>query len=190
MRNTLTTTACSAFALPLLLATLLVTLLPAVNPPAALGQEPQAGARDVERPGRTNLPLPRFVSLASNEVNMRAGPGSQYPIEWVYQRRGLPVEVIDEFDNWRRIRDWQGTTGWVHGSLLSGKRTIRIVGEELVPVHRAPDRRSPLVAQAEPGVIGDLERCERGWCLALLGGFEGWVQRARFYGTFPKEQVK
>ncbi len=142
---------------------------PAVLAPAWAQQEGGQGqgqiqgqGRTVERPGRTGLPIPRFVSLASAEVNLRAGPGRQYPIEVVYRRRGLPVEVIDEFDTWRRIRDWEGTVGWVHGSLLSGRRTLRVLGPEggLVTLRRAPDEGAPAVAEAEPGVIGQLERCE------------------------------
>ncbi len=158
--------------------------------PTAWAQE--SGGREVERPGRTGLPLPRFVSLASGEVNLRAGPGSQYPIEWVYRRRSMPVEVIDEFDTWRRIRDWEGTVGWVHGSLLSGRRTLRVLGEsgELIGLHRDPDEGSPLVAQVEAGVVGDLERCSGGWCQANLGGFEGWLRRQDFYGTLPKETLE
>ena len=161
-----------------------------LDPPAAWAQE--SGTREVERPGRTGLPLPRFVSLASDEVNLRAGPGSQYPIEWVYRRRSMPVEVIDEFDTWRRIRDWEGTVGWVHGSLLSGRRTLRVLGQagELIGLHRDPDEGSPLVAQVEPGVLGQLERCSGGWCRATLGGFEGWLRRQDFYGTLPKETLE
>jgi SH3-like domain-containing protein len=146
-------------------------------------------SRSVERPGRTGLPLPRFVSLASGEINLRAGPGRQYPIEVVYRRQSMPVEVIDEFENWRRIRDWEGTVGWVHGSLLSGRRTLRVLGEELVALRRAPREDAPLVAQVEPGVIGELERCDGGWCQATLGGFEGWLRRQDFYGTLPKESL-
>ncbi|WP_455372057.1 SH3 domain-containing protein [Limibacillus halophilus] len=177
----------------LLFSALLFLALPAAT--AAWAQESgaqQGGAREVERPGRTGLPLPRFVSLASDEVNLRAGPGSQYPIEWVYRRRSMPVEVIDEFDTWRRIRDWEGTVGWVHGSLLSGRRTLRVLGEsgELISLHRDPDEGSPLVAQVEAGVVGDLERCSGGWCQANLGGFEGWLRRQDFYGTLPKETLE
>lgn len=161
--------------------------------PQASAQDNTAGeSRTVERPGRTGLPIPRFVSLASAEVNLRAGPGRQYPIEIVYRRRGMPVEVIDEFDTWRRIRDWEGTVGWVHGSLLSGRRTLRVLGAEgsLIALRRAPEEGAPAVAQAEPGVIGELERCEGGWCRASLDGFEGWLRRQDFYGTLPKETLE
>ncbi len=175
-----------------LLGLALLALLVSALPPSLPAQAQQGAEepRRVERPGRTGLPLPRFVSLASGEVNLRAGPGRQYPIEVVYRRARMPVEVIDEFDTWRRIRDWEGTVGWVHGSLLSGRRTLRVLGTELVALRRDPRDDAPLVARVEPGVIGDLERCEGGWCRATLGGFEGWLRRQDFYGTLPKENLE
>jgi SH3-like domain-containing protein len=81
--------------------------------------------------------LPRFVSLRASEVNLRTGPGIRYPIEWVFKRRDLPVEVVDEFESWRRIRDWEGTLGWVHQSMLRGRRTALVTGEPRV-LRRAP----------------------------------------------------
>src|SRR5690625_7287220 len=83
-----------------------------------------------EAPGRSGLPLPRFVSLRANEVNLRAGPGFRYPIEWVYRRSGQPVEVVDEYETWRRIRDWEGTLGWVHQSMPQRRSNVRVVAED------------------------------------------------------------
>ena len=79
------------------------------------------------RIGESGLTLPRFVSLRASEVNMRTGPGTRYPIAWVYKQRNLPVEIVDEFDTWRRIRDWEGSEGWVHQSMLHGRRSIMVV---------------------------------------------------------------
>ena len=87
-------------------------------------QTPAEATQRPAPPGRTGLPLPRFVTLRANEVNLRSGPGTRYPIDWVYRRSGMPVEIIDEFDTWRRIRDWQGTEGWVHQSMVQGRRGI------------------------------------------------------------------
>ena len=85
-------------------------------------------ANDVSAQARNSgLPLPRFVSLRADEVNMRTGPGVQYPVEWVYKRQGLPAEIIAEFGTWRKVRDWQGTQGWIHQSMLSGKRNFIIM---------------------------------------------------------------
>lgn len=160
-----------------------------INPLAAQEKTEENGFRQIERPGRTGLPLPRFVSLRNDEVNLRAGPGIRYPIEWVYRRRGLPVEVIDEFENWRRIRDWEGTLGWVHQSMLSGRRTVRITGEESI-LRRRPDAGAPGVATLMPGAIGRLLTCKGGWCEIEIGGYEGWVKRSQFYGVFPREEFE
>lgn len=134
--------------------------------------------------------VPRFVSLRADEVNMRAGPGEQYPIEWVYQRPGLPLEVIAEFDHWRRVRDWQGEEGWVHSNMLSTRRTV-IVSDGVHALHDEPDGTSPAVAKAEQGVIGKLLECPRGsqWCRIELGGIRGWMERLTLWGVYTNEVV-
>ena len=148
----------------------------------------QSRAKSV-RPGRTGLPLPRFVSLRSGEVNLRTGPGVRYPIDWVYQRPGLPVEVIDEFDTWRRIRDWQGAVGWVHQSMLRGRRMVMVIGERRL-LRQDPDGQSPGVAYLEPGVLGELKGCEALWCEVTSGGYEGWLHSEEFYGLYPSELLR
>jgi SH3-like domain-containing protein len=148
--------------------------------------EPPAEKQRFQRPGQTGLPLPRFVSLRSGEVNLRTGPGVRYPIDWVYKRRNLPVEIIDEFDTWRRIRDWQGTVGWVHQSMLQGRRTVLVTGRERL-LRREPHDGAPGLAQAETGVIGDLKRCRGVWCEVELEGFSGWLRMDEFYGIYPQE---
>ena len=159
------------------------------------GQEAGEAAPSAEsqpkavRPGRTGLPLPRFVSLRSGEVNLRTGPGKRYPIDWVYQRPGLPVEVIDEFDTWRRIRDWQGAVGWVHQSMLRGRRMVMVAGERRL-LRRDPDGQSPGVAYLEPGVLGELKGCEALWCEITAGGYSGWLHSEAFYGLYPSELLK
>ncbi len=145
-----------------------------------------ARARDV---GPSGLPLPRFVTLRANKVNMRTGPGVRYPIEWVYALKGLPLEVIDEFETWRRIRDWQGSEGWVHQSMLSGQRGIMVMGERGL-LRRAPASDAPGVARVEAGVIGRLHRCSQGWCQIVVKGFDGWLPQDRIYGAFPDETVE
>jgi SH3-like domain-containing protein len=137
----------------------------------------------------TNLPIPRFVSLRSNEVNLRTGPGTTYPVEWVYVRRGLPVEVIAEFDVWRRIRDWQNTVGWVHQSMLDGQRTALIVGSDR-GLLREPADAAPLVARLAPGVIARLLECDGLWCRLEANGYRGWLKRDEFWGSYPKEAIE
>ena len=137
----------------------------------------------------TKLPIPRFVSLRSNEVNLRTGPGTIYPVEWVFVRRGLPVEVIAEFDVWRRIRDWQGTMGWVHQSMLDGRRTARITGADR-ELRSEPAEAGSIVVRLAPGVIGRLLECEASWCKIDAEGYRGWLKRDEFWGIYPDEKVQ
>ncbi|MDA0702039.1 MAG: SH3 domain-containing protein [Proteobacteria bacterium] len=137
----------------------------------------------------TGLPLPRFASLRADEVNVRTGPGPRYPVEWVFVRRNMPVEIVAEFDTWRRIRDWQGTEGWAHKSMLSGHRTVMMQGE-VRTLRREPTEDSPAVARAETGVVGSLEACDSGWCRVEISGFEGWLKSNEFWGVYPDERIK
>ena len=107
--------------------------------------------------------LPRFASLRSDEVNLRVGPGENYPIEWVYKRKDMPVEIIEEFQNWRKIQDWQGTAGWVLDRMVTGKRAVIVAGATRL-LYRRPDPASQVAARAEPGVIARLVECQGLWC--------------------------
>jgi SH3-like domain-containing protein len=142
----------------------------------------------------TGLPLPRFAALRSDEVNMRSGPGTRFPIEWTYQRRELPVEIVREFELWRRIRDPEGTEGWVHQSTLMGRRSFIVrgaPGSEVMLRRRAEDQAQP-VARLRPGVVGRLRACEPNntWCEAQIGEFRGHIRRADIWGVGPTEEVK
>ncbi|MDY0881826.1 SH3 domain-containing protein [Dongia soli] len=134
------------------------------------------------------LPVPRFVSLDSNLVNLRAGPGKEYPILWVYQRKGLPVEIIQEFDTWRRIRDRDGTIGWVQGNLLSGKRTVQIIGKQRAMTRDAHGGNT--VAYVDPGVVARLVKCDDSACRIEVQGYDGWVPRGEIWGTYPDEKLQ
>jgi SH3-like domain-containing protein len=133
-------------------------------------------------------PVPRFASLSKGEVNLRAGPGPTYPIDWVYQRKGLPVEIIGELDVWRQIRDSDGTTGWVNEQMLGHARTV-LIRERLRTLHAAPDAASPATARAEPGVIARLLECRERWCRIEAQGIRGWVTRDEIWGVYPDEAV-
>jgi len=137
----------------------------------------------------TGLPVPRFVSLAADEVNVRTGPGTKYPIQWVFRRKGLPVEIIQEFEHWRRVRDWEGGVGWVHQSTLSGRRTALVTGA-LRTLRDEPDMGAPAVAHVEPGVVGRLLECRDDWCHAELEGYRGWLFRDHFWGAYPNEPIE
>ena len=133
--------------------------------------------------------IPRFVTLRAEEANARTGPGTQYPIEWRFMRRGMPVEITGQFGQWRKIRDWQGAEGWVHQSLVSGRRAMVVTGIPRVLRRRAGEDASPL-AQVEPGVIGRLMECDPGWCRVEIQGYRGWLKRTEFWGVYPGEKVE
>ncbi len=141
-----------------------------------------AGAQ--ERP-----PLPRFASLRSDEVNLRAGPGKQYPVEWVFVRRSLPVEVFAEYGQWRKIRDIDGSVGWVHSSLLSAARTVIVADTTRTLRHGPADEARPLL-RAEAGVLGKLLACEVAWCRVEIAGEKGWMPRRHLWGVYSDETVK
>ncbi len=147
-----------------------------------------AGA-DAADSADTALPVPRFVSLRVDEVNLRAGPGERYPIEWVLTRRGLPVEIVEEFDVWRKIRDSQGSEGWVHQRMVTGTRTIIVTGG-VRTLHADPDAGSPAVARAQPGVIAQLLECRGLWCRVAVQSIRGWLKRNEIWGVLPNEVVR
>ncbi len=136
----------------------------------------------------TGLPLPRFVSLRAGEVNLRAGPGVQYPVDWVFSRQNLPVEIIAEYDTWRKVRDWQGTDGWVHQSMLGGRRTVIVTSKTRI-LKKSPNPDAQPVARLEENVIGTLLKCPDGiaWCQVEVDGYRGWLKRIEFWGTQRNE---
>ena len=148
-----------------------------------------------EQAGTTSgLPVPRFVSLKSDKVNVRAGPTKDHDVAWVYNRAALPVEITAEFENWRRIRDWEGSEGWVYHSLLSGKRTALVAPsknkDELLPLRNKPDAASPVTAQMQHGVLASVKKCSGGWCRVTGDGFDGWIEETRLWGVYPGEKVE
>jgi SH3-like domain-containing protein len=139
--------------------------------------------------GRTSgLPVPRFVSLDADPVNVRFGPGRQYPVNWVFAREGLPVMIVAEFDNWRKIRDHEGKEGWIHSSLLSSRRTFMVSGD-IRELRRTASEDARVVLRAEPGVVGDLLNCQGEWCHVEIEGRRGWLQRPDLWGVLPDEVI-
>jgi SH3-like domain-containing protein len=141
----------------------------------------------------SGMPLPRFVSLKSDHVNVRGGPNKDHDVAWIYTRPGLPVEITAEFENWRKIRDRDGTEGWVYHSLLSGKRTAYVAKtkthSDFVPLYESADPKSELRASLEPGVLGTVKRCDGQWCRFTGPGFDGWVEQDRLWGVYPNEKI-
>jgi len=155
-----------------------------------------AGAASAAENGTTSgLPVPRFVSLKSDKVNVRAGPTKDHDVAWVYNRAALPVEVTAEFENWRRIRDWEGAEGWVYHSLLSGKRTALVSPQskskdELLALHDKPDAASAISAKLQHGVLATVKRCKDSWCRLTGEGFDGWIEQPRLWGVYPNEKLE
>ena len=136
----------------------------------------------------SGLPLPRFASLRSDEVNVRTGPGTRYPVDWVFKRKAMPVEIVAEYENWRKIRDWQGASGWVHQSLLSGKRSF-IVSSKATSVHKTPATSAEIVARLEPEVMGEIRSCTGDWCRVRVSNVTGWIQRTGMWGVYRSEPI-
>jgi len=136
----------------------------------------------------TGLTLPRFVSVRADAVNVRTGPGRRYPIDWVLTRAGLPIQIVSEYEGWRKVRTQDGTTGWIHKSLLSGKRTVAVAGHE-DRIFRDPNMAAEIAAFVEPGVIASLLGCEDGWCRITVDTYKitGWMPRDVLWGIMPDE---
>lgn len=129
------------------------------------------------------MKLPYFMSFKADEVFMREGPSKEHRIKWIYHRHGLPVEVIGSFDVWRRVRDMDGTEGWVHRTMLSPTRTAVVIGKGDSILHAKADLQSAALAQAEAGAIGELERCQGNACELDFGDLDGWIDRTRLWGV-------
>jgi SH3-like domain-containing protein len=166
----------------------------------ALGAAPALAVEDTTakpRPG-SGLPLPRYVSLKSDRVNLRTGPGTDYPTQWVYRRAGLPVEVIKEFETWRQVRDSDGATGWVLQSLLSGRRTALVLPWEIkadkpvpqIDIYRSDSDSSGAVVKVEAGVIANVHGCDGRWCHVTIDRYRGYLEQKKLWGIYQNEVVK
>ncbi|EEX13110.1 aspartyl-tRNA synthetase [Citreicella sp. SE45] len=145
-----------------------------------------AASATEERGAVTNLPIPRFVSLKAGETNVRRGPSLTHRIDWVYKRRGMPLEVTAEYGHWRRVRDVDGAGGWVHYSLISGVRTV-LVEDDMLELHSRPGDNMPVEAKLAVGVIAKLGDCTVDWCEISAGGYEGWAHKAALWGVDAEE---
>jgi len=172
----------------LLIALSIACVAPGANVAAAPAEQAATGPA-------SGLPVPRFVSLKSDRVNVRAGPTKDHDVVWVYARSALPVEVTAEFENWRRIRDWEGAEGWVYHSLLSGRRTAIIspaskAKDDLLSLRSSADSEANVVARLQPGVQGTVKRCTGSWCRIVGEGFDGFIEQDRLWGVYPNEKIE
>jgi SH3-like domain-containing protein len=148
--------------------------------------------------GPSGLPVPRFVSLKADRVNLRAGPSTDYPTAWIFRRAGLPVEVIREAEGWRQVRDAEGATGWVLQTMLSGRRTALVLPWEAKPgakpteveLRQSNSDGAAPVARIEAGVIASVRACDKRWCQISVGDFKGYVEQKKLWGVYDGEVVK
>jgi SH3-like domain-containing protein len=154
----------------------------------AAAQDAYAGGGSATKPM-----LPRFASLKREKTNVRVGPGTQYPIRWIYQQQGLPVEVIAEFANWRRVRGSDSSDGWVHTALLSTRRMALAAPWSAISLNlrTRPSERAAVVARLQPHVLVRVKRCDRTWCTVNVAGqdLSGYVRQVKLWGVYPDEII-
>jgi SH3-like domain-containing protein len=178
-----------------LVASRAAAILPRLIAAALLASVGTTGVRAASDSGSgSGLAVPRFVSLKSDKVNVRGGPTKENDVAWIYTRAGLPVEITAEYENWRRIRDWEGAEGWVWHSMLSGRRTGLVqpnakAADEYIPIHASADGDSGVTARLQRGVLGKVKQCTGKWCRIVGEGFDGWVEQERLWGVYPHEKI-
>lgn len=118
---------------------------------------------------------------------MRTGPGQKYPVQWIFRKKGIPVEITLEYDVWRKIKDYDGHEGWVHKTLLTGKRYGFIQGDENVSIFRKPTNNSRIQAYLEPEVLVALDECDGQWCRVNADGYKGWLRQSLIWGVYEAE---
>jgi len=156
------------------------TMLP--SPKVAAGQEASLTVRG------SGLPVPRFVSIKFNKANLRSGPGSEYPVLWQYRQIGLPLLVDAEFGIWRKVRDSEGTTGWMHGAGLSLRR-MAFIHESMTKIYKRGNKQSDVVAVAEKNALLQLESCQENWCRVTAEKVKGWLERSSIWGVLDNENL-
>ena len=142
--------------------------------------------QEIQRGQVTNLPIPRYVSLKTNEANARRGPSLSHKIDWIYKRQNMPLEIYAEYENWRRVRDFEGLGGWVHYTLLSGKRYV-LIKNELLEMRLLPSMESQVIAKVPQFNIANLDKCNKDWCRIIDNGYKGWVQKSEIWGVYNNE---
>lgn len=133
------------------------------------------------------LPIPRFASIKSNEVNSRVGPTIKSPIEWVFVKKGEPVEIIAEYGQWRQIRDIKGEGGWVHSSVLSGKRSIIITSSNIIDLTKTPNDKNRIIAKLHGDVRCLLNKCKGDYCQVKCQNKTGWLPKKALWGVYKQE---
>ncbi|HSZ53192.1 MAG TPA: SH3 domain-containing protein [Caulobacteraceae bacterium] len=134
--------------------------------------------------------VPRWVSLKHDEVYGRKGPGKDYPAVWVYRARGLPVQIVAETSEWRRVCDPYGGASWINRSMVAGRRTVLSLGPGPVDLQKTPKASAPRTGMMAGRALANLDRCEAGWCKVKVAGLTGWAPAGSFWGVAPASQCR
>lgn len=135
--------------------------------------------------------IPRMASIRSNNINGRTGPGARYPIEWIYAQRNAPLEIVAEFELWRKVKDWENSESWVHTAMLSPKRTVKVITPGENNIYAKSDYDSKILAKVEDGVVGDVKKCESSsnFCLIKFSSIEGYIAKTNLFGIYKNEEI-
>ena len=159
-----------------------------------IGAAPVFSAEQARQVGKVSgLPLPRFVSLKSDHVNLREGPSKDNRTAWIFERAGLPVEITAEYDTWRKVRDSEGTEGWVLHSLLSGRRTALVAPwkkDQTFTLFTSADSAASASARLQANVIVNVRTCDGTWCRVSGDGFDGYIEQKNLWGVYADEKVE
>jgi SH3-like domain-containing protein len=147
-----------------------------------------AGIAHAQEASMDNLPLPRWAVIAVDEINLRTGPGKRYPIDWVIKKKGLPVEITQEFDSWRLIHEPGGSSGWVNRTMMSSVRNVMIQHDQTM--FAKPDETTRIIARLQKGVVGRAVTCTPVWCRLKVESYEGWVPKDTLWGVYPQESFE
>ncbi len=157
---------------------------------AAVVTTPASAAPNADRPTPSGYPVPRYVTLKFGEVNARAGPGDDHRLLWVYRTKGLPVQVVAETADWRRVCDPEGGKAWVHKRVTDGRRAVLNLGAQRAPLSKRPQAGAATSAYLAPRAKAELDRCEKGWCRIKAPGASGWVREGAVWGTATAPQCR
>lgn len=153
---------------------IMLCILALIMVPASLAENPK-------------YPVPRFVSIKFDEVNVRTGPAKDCPIEWVFIKKGEPVEIVAEYEDWRKIRDINGEGGWAHSSVLSGHRFVVISAKNTLPLLASIANYESIVAKVSPGLRCALKKCKKDWCQIECKSYRGWLPKRHLWGIYPED---
>tara|TARA_B100000575_G_C22928487_1_gene538203 strand:+ start:126 stop:656 length:531 start_codon:yes stop_codon:yes gene_type:complete len=136
----------------------------------------------------TGLELPRYVSLKSNESNIRVGPSKNYPIIIKYIKKDFPLKIVDEHKEWRKTVDFQNNTGWIHKSLIKGQRNGILISQNQKKIQILNTVDGKIIGEANTGTFVRLSKCKVDWCMIVKHQYRGWVKKKYLWGVKENEK--